>query len=76
MRAAIVAAGAHNLNLVGNPFAVGAAILVFRGRGAATGRIRAFLRGSRRHVALLNAGDAPGIAGYDAGRWKRDAGQS
>ena len=74
--AAVVAAGADNLNFVGNPFAVGAAILVFGGRRTATGRICAFLGSSRRHIALLNAGDAPGIAGYDAGAWKRDAGQS
>lgn len=47
--AAVVAAGAHDLGLVGNSLAVGAAVFLLVGRDAITGGICTFLRISHNH---------------------------
>ena len=56
LSAAVVAAGAHEFGLVADAFAVGAAILFFPARDAATGGVCAFLRGVG-HVISSGAAD-------------------
>ena len=67
-----MAAGANNFSLVGDAFAVSAAIFFLFGRDAIAGGVGAFLLAG--HSALLHAG-GPGIARYDAGSLIRDGGR-
>jgi hypothetical protein len=59
--AAVVAAGADNLGLVGDAFAVGAAIFFFIRSGTAAGRICAFFGCGSGHIRFLMGASARAI---------------
>ena len=67
-----MSASADNLDLLGYPFAVGAAVLLFCRSRASAGGVCAFLR-SASHKTSSKAGMASGVPGFDAGGEGKDA---